>query len=84
VEPFFIDQQGLVLDGHLSTDEAIARAHDWDRPAFYPGSVRHAWWGGERLGFVGREHPDAREVTVVNALGPGDDGDRTRALLSGF
>lgn len=84
MEPFYIDQQGLVLDGDVAADEAIEQARGWDRPQFTPGSIRAAWWGGERIGFVGRDHPDARRVTVVNAIRPEDDDVCTTALLHGF
>lgn len=45
---------------HLDVDDALVDQ---------PGLVLRAWWGGEGVGFVGEEHPDAQPVTVVNIPG---------------
>jgi hypothetical protein len=42
---------------HLEVDELLV-----DRK----GLVVAAWWGGDELGFVGEDHPNAQPVTVVN------------------
>lgn len=70
---------GLMFDGH-DTPRAelldLARAHliaqgvhpldADDQLADRQGLVARAWWGGDELGFVGEQHPDASPVTVVH------------------
>lgn len=55
----------LLAAGHhpLEVDDVLA-----DRQ----GLVVAAWWGGDALGFVGSEHPDAQPVTAVNLPGQMD------------
>lgn len=34
------------------------------------GLVVRAWWGGDEVGFVGEDYPDAQPVVVVNVVPP--------------
>lgn len=66
---------GLLISGPATPTEAVAAATDWCTARGLDawdidelglaGRVRRAWWGGDALGFVGRDHPDAVEVVVV-------------------
>lgn len=75
---FFIDGQGVVLDGHtigrsaardtareFLVSDAGYTEDDADAVTFQASVVR-AWWGGGDVGFVGVDHPAAVAVTVVN------------------
>lgn len=73
-----VEGPALLIDDHVPRSDALtaARAHllaegydEWDvdeQLVDRPGLVGRAWWGGDELGFVGEEHPDAEPVTVVN------------------
>lgn len=40
---------------------------EWDLAELLAGiQPQRAWWGGELLGFVGRDHADAKPVVVVH------------------
>jgi hypothetical protein len=71
--------EGLVFDGHDSArPDVLAQArthlvgagmHPLDADdvlADRKGLVVRAWWGGDDVGFVGEEHPQAQPVTVVH------------------
>jgi hypothetical protein len=77
-EPMSLDH-ALVFDGQDASRADVlakARAHliatgmhplDADDAVVdRQGLVVRAWWGGDELGFVGQDHPDAQPVTVVN------------------
>lgn len=65
-----------VIDGDLSPTAAAAaveehlRAQGMDDWALHeldiPSMLRRAWWGGDELGFVGHDHPQAQQVVVVH------------------
>lgn len=73
--PTIVPDHGLILDGTPTPTEAVdqatawcaARGLDaWDIDELgLAGRVRRAWWGGDELGFVGRDHQAAVEVVVV-------------------
>jgi len=70
---------GLILDGHDTARADVlaqARQHLVDAGVHHleaddilsrPGIVVAAWWGGDDVGFCGRDYPGASPVTVVNA-----------------
>lgn len=72
--------QCLMVDDATSMADALAQTQAWlvehgmdaldAELALQPrsGLVARAWWGGDGVGFVGEEHPDARPVLVVDLI----------------
>lgn len=77
MDPFLVHGQGLVFDGTLVKTPAAARAaaadwlvehgaDEWDVEAgTEQAPVARAWWGGDDLGFVQKQHESAQVVVVV-------------------
>lgn len=74
---------GLMFDGHdTGRAELLAQARAYligqgvhpldadDQLADRQGLIARAWWGGDEVGFVSPEHPDAQPVTVVHCSVP--------------
>lgn len=75
-----IDQVGLVIDdaplpspaaaaelARVYITEQAAGLDEWDLAELLAGiQPQRAWWGGDELGLVGRDHPLAQAIVVVN------------------
>lgn len=80
-KPWYIEHQGLVLDGHVaSLGEGRAAAREWlltngatpfeAEQVTEQASVAHAWWAEQLLAFVGEHHEAAEPVTVIHVPAP--------------
>lgn len=74
----------VIIDGASPRPDARKTAHDFliaskdwstDRAddATDNALVSKAWWGGDELGFVGYDHPEAKMVSTVS-LNPTERG----------
>ena len=75
-----IDQVGLVIDdiplpspaaateqARVYITERATGLDEWDLAELLASiQPQRAWWGGDELGFVGRDHDQARAVVVVH------------------
>lgn len=90
MDPFIVHGQGLVLDGTLVKTPTAARAaaadwllahgaDEWDVEAgTEQAPVARAWWGGDEVGFVQKQHESAQVVVVVQLDPVLYDGEEVR------
>lgn len=78
MDPFTVHRHGLVLDKSTVASPSAARAaatnwlikqgvDPWDAEAEVEQTlVARSWWGGDDVGFVGPDYPNAAAVVVVH------------------